>query len=100
LYGNAKKLNDLFLVQRVSILLQEIYSKWSFLHQWSLTNSRWAWQSCYLKSNIISTKDGFRRDHPLQQSCFGAIIDKKIIKFIFRAISIWPFNPKAMDNKT
>ncbi len=52
------------------------------------------------KSNITSTKDGFRHDHPLKQSSSKTFIHKKIIKFIFKAITIWPFNPKAMDSKT
>ncbi len=32
--------------------------------------------------------------------CNAHILTKKNIKVGFKAIGIWPFNPKAMDNKT
>jgi hypothetical protein len=30
-------------IQGVFIFLQEIYSRWSFSHQSTLANSKWAW---------------------------------------------------------
>jgi len=76
------------LAKLVTNLLEEPFQKWG-LDFFDL-----------FKSNITSTKDGFKHYHPLKQSSFRTIVDKKIIKLKFKTTSIWPFNPKAMDSKT
>jgi len=42
-HGNAKEsLDDLYFYSR-SFYVQETYSRWSFFHQSTLSNSKWAW---------------------------------------------------------
>jgi hypothetical protein len=81
IHTNVKEgTNDNFFIQGISIILQEVNSKWHLSFKLSFTKFRWAWFSCYDKQYNMCNKLGWTWSHchltcpmsykPLYVNCF------------------------------